>query len=92
VAVRAGAEALRRGSSEEVTVRPLHVFDEHGSELGRRAKIWAARPIWPDESSHGRVGVIWWFLGSPVPAALRLDCLFPLLSLRYGGTSGVGAC
>jgi hypothetical protein len=28
---------------------------------------------------------IWRFLGSPVPTALRLDCLLPLMSLRHGG-------
>jgi hypothetical protein len=49
-----GPEALRRGDSEEVAVGPQHVSDEHGGELGRRAKIRATRPIWPDGSSHGR--------------------------------------
>jgi hypothetical protein len=66
-------------------VHPQHVFDEDGDELGRRAKIWATRPIWPDGSSHGRGGWIWRFLGSPVPTALRLDCLLPLMSLQHGG-------
>jgi hypothetical protein len=66
-------------------VRPQHVFGEHGGELGHRAKIWAARPICPDGSSHGRDGGIWRCLGSPVPAALCLDCLLPLMSLRHGG-------
>jgi hypothetical protein len=59
-------------------VRPQHVFGEHGGEMGRSAKIWAARPIWLDGSNHGQGGGIWLFLGSPVPTSLRLDCLLPL--------------
>jgi hypothetical protein len=80
-----GPEALRWGGSEEVAVCPQHVLSEHGGELSRRAKIWAARPICPDGSSHGMGGGIWRFLRSLVPAALRLDCLLPLMSLWHGG-------
>jgi hypothetical protein len=79
-----------QGGSEEVVVRPQHVSGEHGSELGRQAKIWAARPIWQDGSNHGRGRGIYWRLGSPVPAALCLDCLLPLMSLRHGGDSQRG--
>jgi hypothetical protein len=43
-----GPEALRRGSSEEMEVRPQHV-DVHGGELGRRAMIWDDADLdrWP---------------------------------------------